>query len=63
MAEAHRGRHSMAGKDSEEVTEGRSYEVRTSICGRWHRGGEGMGVVEVNKVELTGFSVPGDGGN
>lgn len=26
----------MAGKDSEEVTEGRSYEVRTSICGRWH---------------------------
>lgn len=29
----------------------------------WQRGGEGMGVVEVNKVELTGFSVPGDGGN
>lgn len=27
------------------------------------RGREGMSVVEVNKVKLTGFSVPGDGGN
>lgn len=28
----------------------------------WQRGEEGLGMVEMNKVELTGFHVPGDDG-
>lgn len=31
--------------------------------GWWQRAEEGIGVVEMNQVELTGFRVPGDGGN
>lgn len=30
---------------------------------QWQRGEEGMDTVEISRVGVAGFSVPGDGGN